>query len=138
MKKFLRIISLFVFSLAVLPKISHALVSDSIRSMANTNDRGDSGSYFSVSVGTTSAVVIYSTTTVSLSGTRSLEICNSEAFDLFIGTFSAVNATTSPREYIPQNWCQSVPFGFQLWAIFESAAGVAKAATGVIWFQSGQ
>lgn len=93
-------------------------------------DQGDSPQYFSVNVGTTTAAQIF--VKANFNYVRTVEVCNVVNNDLFIGTFTAVNATTSPRTYVPRRLCVDIPPTTDLYAIYESAAGASTNVCGAV------
>lgn len=120
--------------------VAHAFKRNGERAMPMFADRGNSFDRFATAVGTTTAVQFFSTSTYS-QGVRNIQVCNTTAFQLFVGTFSTVSGSTisatNAREYVPTNTCKEIwpVTGQSLWAILESAAGsVSKIITGgVFW-----
>lgn len=84
-------------------------------------DSGDTASAFAVNVGTTTPVKIYT------SDRRHREVLiqnTSEDYKVYLGTHSAVSATSGSRAVIPTFPTAFVTNGIaDIWAIAESAAG---------------
>lgn len=104
-------------------------------SMPVFSETGNTFAPFYVSVGTITAAQVYTKPAGRVD--RVFKICNTEAFDLFVATFSAANATTSPGVSVPQNGCLEINSPSKsLWAIYESAAGAADRVTGYVQYDS--
>lgn len=80
-------------------------------------DDGDSMAAFSVNVGSSTAQLFFTPRGVK---DRRLVVCNPTSAFLYVSTFSAANATTSPRGMVEKGVCYEYPSHVQLWAIFEA------------------
>ena len=103
------------------------------RSTPAFDDNGDTMAPFSVSIGSVTAQPIY---TRRITGTdRRLVVCNATAAFLYVSTFSAANATTSPRTMVPKGLCDDLPPNQNLYGIFEAAAATTT-VTGFAQYQA--
>lgn len=98
------------------------------RAQRVTVDHGDSMTPFALSIGTITAVQVYQKQAGRVD--RKLVVCNGQAFNLFIGTFSALSETSNAT-MVPDNSCETfLTPALSLWAIHETAAGAADQVNG--------
>ena len=101
---------------------------------AVSEESGNRQTFYAVAVGTTTPAQIYAKTSNRVD--RVLRVCNTLAFDLYLGTFSVVT-TTHSASYVPHNNCiDHVSPTSDLWAIYESAAGAGANVVGFKQYDS--
>ena len=93
-----------------------------------TIDQGDTMTPFVLTIGTITAVQVYQKQAGRVD--RKLVVCNGQAFNLFVGTHSALIATGNAA-MVADNSCETfLTPALSLWAIYESAAGAADQVNG--------
>lgn len=99
-----------------------------------TVDYGDTMEPFVATVGTTTAVALYTKQAGRVD--RKLVVCNGQAFNLYIGTSSALSASGAGT-LVPDNSCETFDTPTQsLWGIYESGAGAADQVNGYKQYDS--
>lgn len=99
-----------------------------------TVDYGDTMEPFVATVGTITAVALYTKQAGRVD--RKFVVCNGQAFNLYIGTHSALSASHSAT-LVPDNSCETIDTpALSLWGIYESGAGAADQVNGYKQYDS--
>lgn len=136
-KNILRLMAVALFGVALLvgiSDISNAYPRSGGRADIVAQDDGDTIVPYVATVGTTTAVAVY--TKQSGRTDRKFVICNGQAFNLYVGTFSALSASSNAT-LVPDNSCIEIGSPPKsLWGIYESGAGAADQVNGYKQYDS--
>lgn len=132
-----RLVAVALFGVALLvgfSSLSYAYPGKGGRAERVAVDQGDTMVPFALSVGTTTAVAVYTKQTGRVD--RKLVVCNGQAFNLYVGTHSALSASSNAT-LVPDNSCETfISPALSLWAIYESGAGAADQVNGYKQYDS--
>lgn len=125
--------TLLFLALLAIPSLAHARANLNHGVFGIFQNDGDKGEFFETAVGTTTAVQLYD----AAAKHRAITIQNPSAdYFLYLGTHSAVSASTGARVFVPKGGSIEFNSTFDIWGIYESGAGAGVSVLGGVEYDS--